>query len=156
MSFQTSLAHSDRYTVIGGKSDAESDLKLRDTAYQRALTRLRKQKLAQMSKSVTDNDSGYEEEEVDVTAEDIERFSHPTLASHTLPDLPGAHKYSPTGHLVISTDEQAAEHPIPQLLKLGERRWEEMIGRQSRTLSEAVDEYKKRYGRAPPRGFDVW
>lgn len=154
--FSNELGPFDRYTVTRGKSDAESDLKLHDTAYQRALTRLRKQKLAQMSKSVTDNDSGYEEEEVDVTAEDIERLSHPTLASHTLPDLPGAHKYSPTGHLVISTDEQAAEHPIPQLLKLGERRWEEMIGRQSRTLSEAVDEYKKRYGRAPPRGFDVW
>lgn len=135
-------------------------------AYQRALTRLRKAKLAAIGKKSVydsvdqedderlDEDAAGEEEEI--TQEDLKRFSHPTLASHTLPNLPGAHKYSPTGHLVISPDEDQAEHPIPQLLKLGERRWEEMIGRQSRTLNEAVDEYRRRYGRAPPKGFDVW
>ena len=135
-------------------------------AYQRALTRLRKAKLSKLARKHTKDDVDQEDDDLpddaadesleDITQEDIDRFSHPALASHTLPNLPGAHRYSPTGHLVISPDEAVAEHPIPQLLKLGERRWEEMIGRQSRTLNEAVDEYTRRYGRAPPRGFDVW
>ena len=31
-----------------------------------------------------------------------------------------------------------------------------MLARQSTTLEEAVKEYERRYGRAPPRGFDEW
>lgn len=49
-----------------------------------------------------------------------------------------------------------APHPIPLLLALGEKRWEELLARQSRTLGEAVREYERRYGRRPPKGFDVW
>ena len=30
------------------------------------------------------------------------------------------------------------------------------LARQSKTLPEAVAEYKRRYGRDPPRGFDDW
>jgi hypothetical protein len=29
-------------------------------------------------------------------------------------------------------------------------------GRQSKTLPQAVVEYKRRYGRAPPKGFEQW
>ncbi|KAL1408186.1 hypothetical protein Q8F55_004991 [Vanrija albida] len=65
------------------------------------------------------------------------------------------HVFSSTGHMVLSRDE-AAPHPIPLLLALGERRWEELLARQSRSLAEAVAEYERRYGRAPPRGFDRW
>ncbi|WWD18593.1 hypothetical protein CI109_103046 [Kwoniella shandongensis] len=65
------------------------------------------------------------------------------------------HTYSPTGHLLVSSDPEAP-HPIPLLLDLGEKRWEELLSRQSRTLSEAVREYTRRYGRRPPKGFDVW
>lgn len=65
------------------------------------------------------------------------------------------HTYSPTGHLVLSNDT-SAPHPIPQLIALGEKRWEELLSRQSRTLGEAVREYQARYGRRPPRGFDKW
>ncbi|KAK8858698.1 hypothetical protein IAR55_002927 [Kwoniella newhampshirensis] len=65
------------------------------------------------------------------------------------------HTYSPTGHLLVSSDPEAP-HPIPLLLDLGEKRWEELLSRQSRTLSEAVREYTSRYGRRPPKGFDVW
>lgn len=31
-----------------------------------------------------------------------------------------------------------------------------MFFRQSKTLQEAVAEYKRRYERAPPKGFDIW
>lgn len=65
------------------------------------------------------------------------------------------HLYSPTGHLLVSSSPYAS-HPIPPLLSLGEKRWEELLSRQSRTLSEAVKEYRRRYGRAPPKGFDIW
>lgn len=30
------------------------------------------------------------------------------------------------------------------------------MGRQSKTLPQAVIEYKRRYGRLPPRGFEKW
>lgn len=30
------------------------------------------------------------------------------------------------------------------------------LAKQSKTLPEAVAEYKRRYGRDPPRGFDQW
>jgi hypothetical protein len=29
-------------------------------------------------------------------------------------------------------------------------------GRQSKTLPQAVSEYKRRYGRPPPKGFEQW
>jgi hypothetical protein len=57
--------------------------------------------------------------------------------------------------LHVSSDP-SAPHPIPVLLALGENRWEELLSRQSTTLEEAVEEYKRRYGRNPPRGFDTW
>lgn len=63
------------------------------------------------------------------------------------------HTLSATGHLVLG---QSAAHPIPQLLALGEERWEDLISSQSHTLGEAVSEYKRRYGRPPPAGFDKW
>lgn len=65
------------------------------------------------------------------------------------------HVFSSTGHMVVSKDE-SAPHPIPLLLALGERRWEELLARQSRTLAEATMEYERRYGRVPPKGFDLW
>ncbi|TXT13364.1 hypothetical protein VHUM_00731 [Vanrija humicola] len=65
------------------------------------------------------------------------------------------HVFSSTGHMVLSRDA-AAPHPIPLLLALGERRWEELLARQSRTLADAAAEYERRYGRPPPRGFDAW
>lgn len=65
------------------------------------------------------------------------------------------HFFSPTGHLIIS-DSETAPHPIPLLLALGEKRWESLLARQSRTLEQAVEEYQRRYGRLPPKGFDLW
>lgn len=35
-------------------------------------------------------------------------------------------------------------------------RWEQKIASQSQSLAEAVAEYKRRYKRAPPKGFDRW
>lgn len=48
------------------------------------------------------------------------------------------------------------DHPIPKLMAQAEDMFRSMLERQSKTLSQAVREYKKRYGRDPPRGFDEW
>ncbi|WRT67552.1 uncharacterized protein IL334_004524 [Kwoniella shivajii] len=47
-------------------------------------------------------------------------------------------------------------HPIFKLMERGEKRWTELLERQSKTLPQAVTEYRHRYGRAPPKGFDQW
>ncbi|WRT67909.1 uncharacterized protein IL334_004883 [Kwoniella shivajii] len=80
---------------------------------------------------------------------------HNLTQSHIHPNKHIHHTFSPTGHLIVSNDKDAP-HPIPLLLSLGEKRWEELLSRQSRTLEEAVKEYTRRYGRKPPIGFDKW
>lgn len=37
-----------------------------------------------------------------------------------------------------------------------EAAWNDKLSRASKTLEEAVTEYRRRYGRAPPLGFDKW
>jgi hypothetical protein len=47
-------------------------------------------------------------------------------------------------------------HPIPKLMGDAQTKFKKMITGQSRTLIQAVEEYKRRYGRNPPKGFDEW
>lgn len=47
-------------------------------------------------------------------------------------------------------------HPIHLLMDKARRAWDKKIKSQSRTLRDAVDEYVRRYGRRPPRGFEQW
>lgn len=47
-------------------------------------------------------------------------------------------------------------HPIPKLMADAQARYKKLLRRQSVTLLQAVREYKRRYGRDPPRGFDEW
>ena len=37
-----------------------------------------------------------------------------------------------------------------------EEKFKHLLSRQSKTLKRAVAEYKRRYGRNPPKGFDQW
>ena len=48
------------------------------------------------------------------------------------------------------------EHPIPQLMQEAEEKYRKKLGSQSKTLKDAVMEYKRRYRRPPPKGFDAW
>ncbi|KAI9459303.1 capsular associated protein [Russula earlei] len=48
------------------------------------------------------------------------------------------------------------DHPIPHLMDDAERRFRNLLSRQSRSLRAAVAEYRRRYGRNPPKGFDAW
>ena len=47
-------------------------------------------------------------------------------------------------------------HPIADLVNANNGLFTKMLFRQSTTLEEAVAEYKRRYGRLPPPGFDKW
>lgn len=47
-------------------------------------------------------------------------------------------------------------HPITHLIREAEVKWEAMLARQSTTLKAAVLEYRRRYRREPPLGFDAW
>jgi hypothetical protein len=49
-----------------------------------------------------------------------------------------------------------ASHPVWQLIGDAEKDYRAMLGRQSKTLEEAVAEYKRRYGIPPPPNFDKW
>ncbi|KAF2147705.1 glycosyltransferase family 90 protein [Myriangium duriaei CBS 260.36] len=51
---------------------------------------------------------------------------------------------------------KSTEHPIKLLHEEATQRFEQMIARQSKTFDEAVTEYKRRYKRDPPQGFDKW
>ncbi|KIY64389.1 glycosyltransferase family 90 protein [Cylindrobasidium torrendii FP15055 ss-10] len=47
-------------------------------------------------------------------------------------------------------------HPIHDVISYSQAQWDKKVRRASKTLREAVAEYKRRYKRSPPRGFDKW
>ncbi|KAG9310122.1 glycosyltransferase family 90 protein [Chiua virens] len=51
---------------------------------------------------------------------------------------------------------QITEHPITTLMADAKYTFTKRLARQSKTLPQAVAEYKRRYKRDPPRGFDDW
>lgn len=74
-----------------------------------------------------------------LTPEEIERRSR--------------HTFHPNGLLLVN---HRGRHPIQVLIEQAEERWRKKCARQSRTLTDAVREYKQRYRRNPPKGFDDW
>jgi len=63
------------------------------------------------------------------------------------------HTYLPNGILKVNPN---GSHPILELIRTAEENWQAKLDRASKTLEEAVAEYKRRYKRAPPKGFDDW
>lgn len=63
---------------------------------------------------------------------------------------------SSTSQVSQQYGEVIIDHPIPELMTEAEDKFRNMLERQSKTLEQAVVEYKKRYGRSPPKGFDEW
>lgn len=47
-------------------------------------------------------------------------------------------------------------HPIYELIERAEAKWKTKQRRASKTLKQAVREYRRRYKRLPPKGFDHW
>ncbi|KAG6884642.1 hypothetical protein C0993_009359, partial [Termitomyces sp. T159_Od127] len=65
----------------------------------------------------------------------------------------GQHTYRADGLLEVNPD---GPHPIYGLVRDARGRWNKKLARASRSLEQAVGEYRQRYKRAPPRGFDHW
>jgi hypothetical protein len=63
------------------------------------------------------------------------------------------HIYHPNGLVEVNPEGQ---HPIYDLLDRSKDTWQKKLDGASKTLEQAVDEYRRRYHRAPPRGFDRW
>lgn len=57
---------------------------------------------------------------------------------------------------MLEVDASSTIHPVYQLMRDARRDWDAKLARQSKTLKQAVDEYVRRYRRAPPPGFDKW
>ncbi|RDW93587.1 putative capsule-associated protein CAP1 [Aspergillus mulundensis] len=73
----------------------------------------------------------------------------PSAPPSTLPEL----IEPPTG----PTDHYPSDvHPITALVEDAEQQFSQLLGRQSRTLSDAVKEYRRRYNMHPPPHFDKW
>ena len=72
---------------------------------------------------------------------------HPKNGYLLLPDPSKDHALKPL---------EEERHPILELIENAERKWDALVERQSKTLQEAVAEYKVRYQRNPPKGFDIW
>ncbi|KAG6896300.1 hypothetical protein C0992_009253 [Termitomyces sp. T32_za158] len=89
--------------------------------------------------------------------ERIRRRKSPTCERVGRPDdetpISAHHIYSSSGLLHVNPD---GIHPILALIKDAEDEWDGKLDRASRTLEEAVSEYKRRYRRDPPLGFDDW
>ena len=64
-----------------------------------------------------------------------------------------SHTLTPDGLLAVNP---RGPHPIFQLISDAEAAWEAKRARASKTLEAAVVEYRRRYRRAPPLGFDKW
>lgn len=62
-------------------------------------------------------------------------------------------RYRADGLVEVSED---GPHPIYELIARAEKAWNEKLKKASRTLEEAVIEYRRRYHREPPLGFDKW
>ena len=69
------------------------------------------------------------------------------------PEPLGKHTLTPDGLLVVNP---RGPHPIFQLISDAEAAWEAKRARASNSLDAAVAEYRRRYRRAPPLGFDKW
>lgn len=73
---------------------------------------------------------------------------------------PSSHFNSAPSHPIenglLRVRSDSPVHPIYQLIRDARDEWDNKVARQSRTLKEAVEEYKRRYRFEPPRGFDKW
>ncbi|KAG8827963.1 capsule-associated protein CAP1 [Serendipita sp. 399] len=79
--------------------------------------------------------------------------------STNLPNsLPSVNKWVPDAayFLDLRPRRTLIVHPIPKLMADAQTKYKQLLGRQSKTLRQATKEYRQRYGRDPPKGFDEW
>ncbi|KAJ7845463.1 hypothetical protein B0H13DRAFT_2095172 [Mycena leptocephala] len=69
------------------------------------------------------------------------------------PDNIAEHKFMDDGLLEVNP---AGIHPIFELIRRAEDAWKAKLRHASTTFPQAVVEYRRRYKRNPPKGFDDW
>lgn len=79
--------------------------------------------------------------------------SQPTPKSLKSRPILGKHRFLADGLVEVNED---GAHPIYELISRAEKEWEKKLKRASKTLTQAVNEYRRRYKRHPPKGFDLW
>jgi hypothetical protein len=57
---------------------------------------------------------------------------------------------------LLKVNMESKLNPVYQLIRDARTAWNNKLARQSQSLKEAVQEYRRRYGRHPPKGFDRW
>jgi hypothetical protein len=72
---------------------------------------------------------------------------HTTLSQRTL-SLPDINWLGSPG--------KSPYHPVELLIRKGQEDFKRLIDQQSQTLESAETEYRRRYSRSPPPGFDKW
>jgi hypothetical protein len=77
----------------------------------------------------------------------------PTSKAAKLAKHHGQHTFRDDGLLEVNP---AANHPIFELVQRAEAAWQHKLDRASTTFPQAVTEYRRRYNRDPPKGFDDW
>lgn len=66
---------------------------------------------------------------------------------------PDPYSYRPDGLMEASS---VGPHPVYELIKTSNKQWKRKLKDASKTLEEAVTEYRRRYNRLPPKGFEKW
>ena len=86
----------------------------------------------------------------------ILRLRNPDVTA-TLPSLRKPSKTSaPEPPPQIAQDVSPDAHPALQLINLAQKEADKMMKGQSKTIEDAVAEYRRRYGIHPPPNFDKW
>jgi hypothetical protein len=83
----------------------------------------------------------------------IKALTHPYHRSAEVVTFPVEPPLDTLGPLKISDTKS---HPVDQLIRSSESEFNSLLSRQSKTLEEAVAEYRRRYGISPPPNFDIW
>lgn len=101
------------------------------------------------------NQQDYQEWLHNKTRGTLGRFQKPLVAEEQAPrkSVLGKHRFRTDG--LVEVNEEGA-HPIYELISRSEAEWAKKHERASKTFDDAVEEYRRRYKRAPPKGFDLW
>lgn len=81
------------------------------------------------------------------------RSEQETTAAGAKAGSSSSHTFHPNGLMLVNPN---GPHPIHALIDNADRKWKNLLNKQSQSLEEASREYKRRYKRNPPAGFDAW
>ncbi|CAK4032094.1 glycosyltransferase family 90 [Lecanosticta acicola] len=89
-------------------------------------------------------------------------YSTTILYEQWLPSVAGAHEQRIGNNVWQKTTEPTPyfevrdKHPIKNLMREGDKKFEEYIAHRSKNFKETVRRYRETYGRHPPPGFKQW